>query len=98
MAEVPRFEMTVLEPPCVHLLDRPLARGLQVGRAGQPRTIDVGQHLDRLHDFRMVGAFLTDLPEGVGVDALVGLERDERGQQHRHERNVESSHESLTSE
>ena len=46
MAEIPRLEVRVLEPPLGHLLDRPLACRFEIGRAGEPRTVAVREHVE----------------------------------------------------
>ena len=68
--EVPRLETAVREAPGRHLLDRPLAGGLEVGRARQPRPVHVRQVVHRPEDLRVVLRFLADLRVDVGVDAL----------------------------
>ena len=72
VAEVPRLEMAVGEAPRLHLLDRPFAGGLQARRSGDARPVDVGQHVQRLHDLRVAVLFLADLGVDVGVEAATG--------------------------
>ena len=72
-AEVPLLEMRVLQPPRRGLLQHPVLRSAQVGRAGQSRTVHVGQHLQRSHDLGVVHRLATDFPDRVGVHTLGGF-------------------------
>ena len=78
MPEVPRLEMAVGEAPGFHLLDRPFAGRLQARRAGDPRAVDVGQHVQRPHDLRMAVLFLPDLRVDVGVQPRLRRQRREQ--------------------
>ena len=82
VAEVPRLEVPVRHAPRRHLLDRPLGGGLVVGGTGQPRTVDVGQVMQRPHDLRVARLFLTDLRVDVGGRAFLGRERQRRDRHH----------------
>jgi hypothetical protein len=68
MSEFPRLEVRVAEAPFGHLLDRPLGGGLVIRRARQPRAIDVGEEVHRVHDLRVRRFFLPDLVVDLGVD------------------------------
>ena len=59
--EIPRLEASLLQPPGVHLFDRPLPCRFEVRRTGHPGTVDVREHVQRLQDLRVVGA----LPGGT---------------------------------
>jgi hypothetical protein len=100
MTEIPGLEVSVLEAPFAHLLDRPFASRLQIRRPGEPWAIHVREHVHRLHHHGVAGALLANLPEHVLVDTFVGVKRDEagQGQQNCQERNDESSHGFLNSE
>ncbi len=70
MAEVPLLEVRVLQPPRRGLLHHPVLRRAQVGRAGQPRPVHIGEDVQGPHDLRALDRLATDLPDDVVVDAL----------------------------
>ena len=91
VTEVPRLEVAVGKAPRLHLLDRPLAGGLQARRSGDARTVDVGQHVQRLHDLRVAVLFLANPGVDVGVGPRLGGQRREQGE-HQGQRGKASEH------
>jgi hypothetical protein len=67
--------MRILEPRLRGLLHDPILRLAQVWRACQPRSVHVGEHVQRAHDLRPLGRLAPDLPDHVSVDALDRLWR-----------------------
>ena len=68
--------MSILKSPGRHLLHRPLGGSLMIGRAGEPGTENVSEHMHRLHDLGIVLLFLTNAFEQIFVIAVLG----QRGQ------------------
>ena len=81
-AERPRLEVHVREAPLLHRLLRPVGGFLDVGGAGEARTVDVGEVALDLHDLRALKAFVLDLVDRVEVEFL--RHRPLRGERQRH--------------
>jgi hypothetical protein len=71
-SEVPVLAMDVREAPLRHLLHRPRAGFVHRGRAGEARTVAVGEPEERLHGLRAVEPFVADLGQSGEVE-LFGL-------------------------
>ncbi len=71
VAEVPRVEPRVPEAPRLHLPGGPIGCRLVVGRAGEARPVHVRQEVQRPHDLRVLRPLAANLPEDLGVDALL---------------------------
>ena len=78
--EVERLELAVLEAPFGHLLDRPLGCRLVIRRAGEARSVDVGQVVHRPHDLGVLlasarifalisGSIFSDVTTGAAATA-----------------------------
>ena len=78
-AERPRFRGGRWRGPILHRLLRPVGRFLDVGRAGEPRTVDVGEVAFDLHHLRALQALVLDRVDRVGIqtidDRTLGCER-----------------------
>ena len=77
-AEVPRLETPVLQSPRRHLLHRPLASRLEIRRAGESGSVDIGEDVQRLENLRPAGRLLPDLPEHGLIRTLFCGEDGER--------------------
>ena len=69
MAEVPRLQADILEAPVGQLLRHPLRCRLVVGRARNARTVPVRQHVERVHDLRLLQFFTAE----AGIGSLIHL-------------------------
>ena len=67
-AERPRLEVHVRQAPLLHRLLRPVGRFLDVGRAGEPRAVDVGEVALDLHHLRALQPFVLDAVDRVEVE------------------------------
>ncbi len=82
MPELPRLEMAVREAPRFHRLDRPLARGLEAGCAGEPRPVHIGEEVKRPHDLGVCVLFLADSGVDIAVARLRQHRREQGSRQH----------------
>ena len=78
MSEIPLLEAAGIEAPLLHLGHRPLGRGLVVRRTGEPRSVHVGEDMQRLHDVRTIARFGPD----AGIDGVIDRFR-RGGDEHR---------------
>ena len=69
-SERKRFQMDVGEPPLLHGLLRPVGRFLDVRRAGQAGTVDIGEVALGLHHLRALQPFFFDSVDGIEVDSF----------------------------
>src|SRR5262245_20499941 len=74
-AEIPRLQVPIPQAPRLHLVEGPFACSFQIWRSGEPRTIDVRQHVERGKDAGIADAFLANLPEDTFVDAFVSADK-----------------------
>ena len=63
-----RFELHVRQPPLLHRLLRPVGRLLDVRRAGEARSVDVGEIAFELHHLRALQPFFLDPVDRVEVE------------------------------
>ena len=61
----------------VEALDGPVGGGLKIGRAGQPRTVDIGEEKQVVHHFGVVEGFGLDPVDDCQIHFLLG-QQDER--------------------
>ncbi len=66
-------------------MDGPFRRSFVIGRAGQPRTVNVGQEMHGVHDLRVVRLFLADLFVDVRVNSRLRVQRNLAGESNREE-------------
>ncbi len=57
VAELPWFQVAVFHAPGCHLRDGPFGRLLVIRGAGDARPVAVGQHVQRVHDLRVLQLF-----------------------------------------
>ena len=70
MLEIPLFQVLILHSPLLHLVDRPVACRLEIGRSRQAGTIHIRELMDQVHDLRIVRRFPSNSPVHFGVDLL----------------------------
>ena len=71
----PFFHLDVDQAPLLHLLDRPVARVIDIGRSGEPWTVHVGEIEQRVHHLGIARERLAlDAMQDAQID-LLGLHR-----------------------
>lgn len=78
VAEFPGLEVSVFETPLGHLRDGPFSGEFVVGGTGNAGAVAIGEHVEGVHDLRVLELFATHF--GVG-DLIYPFLRDEGEEQ-----------------
>jgi hypothetical protein len=79
MAELPRFQVSVLETPLSHLIGGPFGSEFVVGSSGYARAVAIREHVQRVHDLGMLQFFAAHFRVGGFIYPFLRDEGEEQG-------------------